>query len=816
MYYLKFWTIVVLFFAGQIVTSAQSGISGSLENERGEKLCGALLRINGTLLGGLSDADGKFKISPIVSGNNELEISFIGYAPRKFKVMVEKGNISDLGSILLFENVLMTDEFTVTGTRAGFDDPFAFNNLNREAIEKNNLGQDLPYLLDQTPSVVVTSDAGAGIGYTGIRIRGSDPTRINVTINGIPINDSESQGVWWINMPDFASSVDNIQIQRGLGTSANGGAAFGASINLQTNSVEAKPFVQLSNSFGSFNSRKHSLMIGSGLINNHWSFEGRLSQISSDGYIDRANSMLRSFYISGAYVSEKTLIRTNVFSGQERTYQAWGGVPLQFIDTNRTYNPYTYENEVDNYNQTHYQLHWNQQLANGFTWNSSIHYTRGFGYFEQYRNNDGLDRYGIDSGDSLVSSSDLIRRRWLDNHFYGAVYGLHYNKQKFSATLGGAWNQYDGDHFGEVIWARYAGNSELGHEYYRNKGVKTDGNTYLKANYRLSNKFSLYADVQHRFVSYNFLGFNNDLENVTQSVAHNFFNPKIGAVYFPNERQKLFFSTAVGNREPNRNDFTENSPATRPTPERMYDSELGYSLNYSNFAFEANAYFMYYENQLVLTGQINDVGAYMRSNVPQSYRSGIELQAVWIPIKGLKWAANTTLSRNKIIAYSEYVDNWDTWGQEAINYQNTDIAFSPALIAGSELAYDIINKSFGEGNNKKQILNAAWISKYVGNQYIDNSQDESRSLPGFWVNDLRIRYQLQNTGIREIGLNFMLRNFTNALYANNAWVYRFVSSGYDPRPDDPYTGLESGNFYNMIGLYPQAGINFMIGLDLKF
>ena len=805
--------LFALFVAKTMI--AQSSIKGTIENEKAEKLSGAVVRVDKTLQGAVCDAEGNFVLA-LKSGTYELEINYIGYEVKKIQIQVAESENKDLGAILLDENSLMTDEFTVFGTRSGIDDPFAYSNLSKEEIEKNNLGQDLPYLLDQTPSVVVSSDAGAGIGYTGIRIRGSDPTRINVTINGIPINDSESQGLWWVNMPDFASSVDNIQIQRGLGTSSNGGAAFGASINLQTNGIEQKPYAQLSNSFGSFNSRKHTLQLGSGLINNRWSFEGRLSQISSDGFIDRASSMLRSYYLSGAYVTDKTLIRANVFSGNEETYQAWGAVPLQYVDTNRTYNPYTYENEVDNYTQTHYQLHLNQSLAKGLTLNASLHYTRGFGYFEQYRNADELADYGIESGDSLITASDLIRRRWLDNHFYGGVYGLHYNSSKLDLTFGGAWNHYDGDHFGEVIWARFAGNSEIGKEYYRNNSKKIDGTTYLKANYRVLRNLSLYADLQHRFINYEFLGFNNALENVTQSVQLNFFNPKIGAVYFPDNRQKIYLSTAIGNREPNRNDYTENTPATRPNSERMYDTELGYSLNLSKFAFEATAYFMYYQNQLVLTGQINDVGAYMRSNVPQSYRSGLELQAAWLPLKGLKWSMNATLSQNKILAYTEYVDNWDTWGQEAIEYKNTDIAFSPALIAGSELAYDIINRQFGADNSKKQVLNVAVISKYVGKQYIDNTQHESRSLPGFLVNDLRIRYVLQNIGLREIGLNFMLRNFSNSLFSNNAWVYRFRSPSYDPRPDDPYSGQENGDFYHMIGLYPQAGINFMIGLDLKF
>ena len=809
-------SVFAVFLIASMGISAQS-IEGIVKSSSGEILVGVSIQILNTEMNTVSDKDGKFVFTDVPSGEHALELNYIGMERSQIKL-----NMNGFAKIalvmIMVESYLTTTELSIVSSRAGAKDPFSYNNVSKEDIAKNNLGQDLPYLLDQTPSVVVTSDAGAGIGYTGIRIRGSDPTRINVTINGVPINDSESQGVWWVNMPDFASSVDNIQIQRGVGTSTNGAGAFGASINMQTNKIEAQPFAILSNSFGSFNSRKHSLQLGSGLIKKHWSFEGRLSQISSDGFIDRSKSMLRSYYLSGAYSSDKTLLMANVFSGHENTYQSWGGVPLQYIDTNRTYNPYTYKNEVDNYNQTHYQLHWNQLIGKGFSWNSSLHYTRGFGYYEQYKNEETLADYSIVTSDSLQTESDLIRRRWLDNHFYGVVYGLHYNSDdtKLNISLGGAWNNYSGAHFGEVIWARNAGNSELGHEYYRNNADKLDGSTYLKANYRLLKSLNLYADLQHRFIRYNFLGYNSSLENVTQTAVLNFFNPKLGAVYFPADNQKLFLSLAMGNKEPNRNDYTESTPESRPKSERLYDVEMGYSFKRSNIALEANAYFMYYYNQLVINGQLNDVGAYMRTNVPESYRAGLELQAAWVPIKGLKWAVNTTFSQNKITAFTEYVDNWDTWGQEAIAYTNTDIAFSPSIIAGSELSYDIINKSFGADKDKKQVLNAAWISKYVGKQYIDNSQNDTRSLPGYWVNDLRIRYQLQKTLLQELSLNFMLKNFGNALYANNAWVYRFRSTGYDPRPDDPYTGLDNADYYNMIGLYPQAGINFMIGLELKF
>jgi len=808
------WSLALLCLTQNLF--AQTTLEGTVKNADGEALVGANIQIMETYLGTITNAEGRFSLELKSDQKYRLAISFISYERLEIEIDASKEMI-DLGELSLDRQSLMMDEFTVEGTRVGLEDPMAFSNLDKDAIEKNNLGQDLPFLLDQTPSVVVTSDAGAGIGYTGIRIRGSDPTRINVTINGVPLNDSESQGVFWVNMPDFATSVDNIQIQRGLGASSNGGSAFGATINLQTNTLKTKPYAVLSNGIGSFNSRRHNLQLGSGLINNHWSFEGRLSQITSDGYVDRASSQLRSYYLSGAYMDEKTLVRANLFSGHEITYQSWGGLPVNYIDTNRTWNPYTYENEVDNYRQTHAQLHWNQQIAKNITSNFSLHYTKGAGFYEQYRNGDDLADYGIVAADSNVSTSDLIRRRWLDNDFYGFVFGLHYQQKRYKMTLGGGLNRYLGDHFGEVVWARNAGDSEIRHQYYQNDGEKWDGNIYYKLNYQLTNNLGLYADLQYRYVSYEFLGFNNDLENVDQSAELHFFNPKLGLTFIPSSAHRVYGSIAMGNREPNRNDFTESTPDSRPLAETLYDLELGYEFKKSNIYAAANGYFMYYQNQLVLNGQINDVGASIRENVPQSYRAGLELMFGWEPVKGLHWNANTTISQNKILEFTEYVDNWDTWGQEAITHTNTDIAFSPNLIAFSELDYDILNKKIGASEKgSSMILNVAWISKYVGKQYIDNTTNDTRALDAYWVNDLRLRYQLKNWGLQEVGLNFMLRNFLNEKFVSNAWVYRFNSPSYDPRPDDPYVNQSEGAYYNRIGLYPQAGINFMLGLDLKF
>jgi len=762
---------------------------------------------------GITNQSGVFEIELQDTGRQILQIFHLSM--EKFQKEIDlKNGINDLGTIEIQYNSYTLDEMSVLSTRVTQEDPFSFNEISAETIKKQNLGQDLPYLLDQLPSVVVSSDAGNGIGYTGIRIRGTDPTRTNVTINGIPINDSESQGLWWVNMPDLASSTDNIQVQRGLGASTNGGSAFGASINLNTSKVKDKAELIFSNSYGSFNSRKHTLQFSTGLFQNHWFAEARLSHIQSDGFIDRASSSLQSYFVNAGYLSDKSMIQFTHFAGKEKTYQAWGAVPIQYIDSVPTFNPYTYENETDNYTQSHYQLHWNQSWNEKIKSNLSLHYTKGFGYYEQYRNNELLADYLIQSTDSTVNSSDLIRQRWLDNDFYGFVYGLQYENKNLQIVWGGGWNRYKGAHFGKVIWARYAGNSEINHEYYRNDAEKWDGNTYLKLNYQLKNKWNFYADLQHRYINYQFLGYNNQLDQISQDAVYHFFNPKIGLSFFPTPQQKIYFSLAMGHREPNRDDFTASSPESRPRPERLINLELGYRKQFKKASIECNYYLMYYQDQLVLTGKINDVGAFTRQNVPISYRTGIELQSQWYILPQLLLSGNIAYSINKITAFKEFIDNWADGTQMEVEHKNTDISFSPNWVGSAQLQWDVF--SFHSKTSIKQELQLAIISKYVGKQFIDNSSNDLRSLPGFWVNDFRLTYQLGTKLCKELRLNFILKNFTNTFYANNAWTYRFYSPGYDPRNDDPYSTADQGDYYQMIGLFPQARINFMIGLDLKF
>ncbi|MBF90559.1 MAG: TonB-dependent receptor [Flavobacteriales bacterium] len=702
------------------------------------------------------------------------------------------------------------DEVNVNALRASEKTPMTFTNITEEAIKEQNLGQDLPYLLSTTPSIVTTSDAGAGVGYTGFRVRGSDATRINVTINGIPLNDSESQGVWWVNMPDFASSIENIQIQRGVGSSTNGASAFGATINLKTDGLNRKAYAFTNNTIGSFNTLKNNVEFGTGLINGKFVVDGRLSKISSDGYIDRATSDLKSFYLSGGYYGADEVLKAIVFSGKERTYQAWNGVPLNYLeyDSLRTFNPYTYENEVDNYGQTHYQLHFSKQLDINTNYNVALHYTKGAGYYEQYKSGEAFADYDLMNvmiGDSTISETDLIRRKWLDNDFYGSVFSYNTSVNNMDITLGGAWNTYTGEHFGEIIWAQYASDGALGHVYYDNDATKVDRNAYAKFHYPYSNNIKLYADLQKRFIDYTFIGFDEEGNNVEQTTEFDFFNPKFGFHYQIADNKSAYASFAVANKEPNRNDFVESSPNSRPLHETLYDTELGYKLVGDNFKLGVNGYYMIYENQLVLTGQINDVGAYTRTNIDYSERKGIEIEASYQINEKLNWTGNATFSKNKIANFTEYVDNWDTWGQETMLHENTDISFSPDLIWASTFSYQLCDN-----------MNTQFISKYVGDQYIDNTSSADRMLDAYLVHSGRFSWDIDSKLFSSAKLTFQVNNLLDEKYANNAWVYRFISDGWDPRESDPYVNANNEDGYDMAGYFPQAGRNCLLGITFGF
>lgn len=713
-------------------------------------------------------------------------------------------------------------EVVVSSTRATSKTPMTFNEIDKQELEENNTGKDLPYLLESTPSAVTTSDAGAGVGYTGIRIRGSDAARVNVTLNGIPYNDPESQGVFWVNLPDFASSVSSIQVQRGLGTSTNGAGAFGASVNIETNGLNKDAYVTLDNAMGSFNTRKHTAMIGTGLLADKFAFDARLSQITSDGYVDRATSDLKSYFVSGGYYGKKSLVKFNMFSGHETTYQAWYGVPesrmnddidgmndyvarnflstadsLNLLNSGRTYNQYTYDNEVDDYEQTHYQLISAFDLSHSITLNVALFLIHGEGYFEQYKADRDFADYGLNDitiGTETITSTDLIQRRWLNNNFYGTTFSLDYQpNNSFKFTLGGAWNEYDGDHYGQVIWAEYASNGAIRHPYYFNNSLKRDFNIFGKAIYDLSDQLSLFGDLQYRTVDYTMEGDDNDGQTIDQSHNYNFFNPKFGLKFQLNDQSSAYASVAMGSKEPVRSDFTDNVAGTIPEAEKLTDIEVGYNRTTSSYSFQANFYWMDYTDQLVLTGELNDVGSSLRANVDKSYRAGIEMQVGYQLTEGLNINANASFSKNKIESYDETIYNygpgWDEYNADVISYGETDIAFSPNVIAGGNIDYSPVKG-----------LNLKWIHKYVGEQFLDNTSTNSRKLDAYYVSDFITSYSFKPKGFKSITIKYAVYNWLNKMYSANGYTWGYRGGGEEIRE----------NFY-----YPQAGTNFMLGLNIK-
>jgi len=700
------------------------------------------------------------------------------------------------------------EEVNVNAIKADKNTPIAFTNLSKKEIEKSNLGQDLPFLISLTPSIVTTSDAGAGIGYTGFRIRGTDPSRINVTINGIPLNDSESQGVWWVNMPDFASSLENIQIQRGVGTSTNGAATFGASINLQTIGINEVAYTKTNNTFGSFNTLKNNIELGTGVINNKFTFDTRLSKIISDGYIDRAESDLKSLYIQGAYFDKTSILKGIIFSGKERTFQAWNGVPSKYLDTNRTYNSYTYENEVDNYSQTHYQLHYSKNLNLNTNINLAAHYTHGQGYYEQEKLAQNLIDYNLSNiiiGNDTISSTDLIRRKWLNNDFGGITYSLNHKKNKLNLIIGGAYNKYSGQHYGNIIWAEYASNGSFEHEYYRNIAAKFDNNVFVKSDYQASKKTLVFIDIQLRNIDYEFNGNDVDGSLGTQNIELEFLNPKFGLTHNLSKNQTLYGSYAVANKEPNRADYVESSPNSRPVHETLYDTEIGYKYTDKRLIFNVNLFNMNYDNQLIKTGEINDVGYFTSKNIKSSFRRGMEVEGAFIINEKLNVSGNLTISENKVDSFTQYVDNWDTWGQSQIFHENSDLAFSPNIIWAAQANYNLNKRT-------KVIFN----SKYVGEQYIDNTSSRERILNDYLISNLQVDYHFNNYLFKEAKISFLINNLFDIEYVSNAWIYRYITNTFDPRESDDYTSLASDGIYDMAGYFPQAKRNYLIGLTLGF
>lgn len=672
--------------------------------------------------------------------------------------------------------------------------PFAKTNISKAQIALNNIGQDLPFLLENTPSVVVHADAGIGVGYTGIRIRGTDATRINFTLNGIPYNDAESMGTFFVNIPDFGSSVNSIQIQRGVGTSTNGAGAFGASVNLMTNEYNPTAYLSLQNTAGSFNSFKNNVVFGSGLINNKFTIDGRVSSIRSDGFIDRASSDLKSFFLSGTYWGDNSSLRLNIFSGKERTYQAWYGVPQELLATNRTFNPAgtekadaPYENQTDNYTQTHYQLFYNKQVNSNWKWNTAFFLTTGKGYYEEYKAGVDFSDYNIDIKGKINVPADLVRRRWLDNNFYGQIAAVSYLDSLNDLTVGGGWSVYDGLHFGTLPYLSQTF-APANFRYYDNDALKKEMNSYVKWERKLTKQFKSFIDLQYRYISHQMNGFtkNTDLEIER---TFNFFNPKMGLTY---QAKNIFYytSVAVANKEPNRDDF-EASVTEQPRREQLIDWEAGFEFKKPKYAINANVYYMDYKDQLVLTGKINDVGAYTRINVPKSYRTGLELQVKYAFNKYFNSSYNITFSQNKIEEFTEYIDDYDQYTQVAIPHKNTNIALSPSLTT---------NRTFNWKPNDK--LSFFWTSKYTSRQFLDNTQNNDRILDAFFINDINAHWTILNKTKFTMLLQLYANNVLDVQYAPNGYTFSYI---YDR------TLTTSNNFY------PMAGRNYWISLkiDLK-
>lgn len=753
-----------------------------------------------------SDSKGKFELN-VSAGNYEIEVSYIGYESNL--QIIEIIDQNEKLDFYIYPKSETLDEVLVKAVRVNATSPITHSNVTKKQLAKRNLGQDIPVLLNYLPSVVTTTDAGAGVGYTGIRVRGINAQSTNVTINGIPYNDAESLGTFWVNLGDFASSVESLQLQRGVGTSTNGSGAFGASINVLTDAVSSESNGEISNSFGSFNTRKHMLKFSTGLMradterSRSVEIAGRLSNITSDGYIDRAETNLKSYFLQGSYVDENTLIKAITFGGKEVTYQAWNGIDAETLENDRTFNPsgqYTdadgntqfYDNEVDNYNQDHYQLHWNERYNNRWSTNLGLNYTYGRGYFEQYREDENFSDYDLtpfEIGGETINETDLIRRRWLDNDFYVINASGNFKNNKLNLTFGSSYSLYDGDHFGEVIWAEFTSNSEIRERYYEGNGRKTDWSVFTKATYRINDNVSLYGDLQMRLVDYKTSGLSSDRIPFNVDESYSFFNPKAGITYKLNATNNLYFSYARANREPNRDDF-ENNPTVKP--EQLNDFEMGWRHDAKNFRLYVNGYYMLYNEQLVLTGQNDNVGNPIRTNSGDSYRLGLEVDAAIAISDKFSLQPNFTLSTNQNMQTFESVNG------RLLDLGKTDISFAPELIAANAFVFQ-----------PKEGFQMSLLTKYVGEQFMGNTENPESKLDSYLVNDFNITYEWKPKSIfKSVVFSGLVNNIFNEKYVSNGYF-----GSFDFEDDSSPTGISTGYF---AGFYPQATTNFLVGLTLRF
>ncbi|MFK8059484.1 MAG: TonB-dependent receptor [Polaribacter sp.] len=779
-------SIFLFLFASILVNAQQFTLSGKVVDENKKPLVGASVSIIDSKTGAITDSKGQYEMK-LSTGEYYLEAKYLGYKSAIQGVAILRKDAKT--DFYLYPISTVLEEVLVSAVRVNAETPVTFSNLSKKEIAKRNLGQDIPVLMNYLPNVVSSSDAGAGVGYTYMNVRGSNGERINVTVNGIPYNDAESHGTFWVNLGDFASSTQNLQLQRGVGTSTNGSGAFGASLNILTDAVSDEAFAEISNSFGSFNTRKHTVKFSTGKINEHIEIAGRLSNIYSDGYVDRAFADLKSYYLQGSYTDENTLIKAITFGGKERTYQAWFGLTADQLKADRRQNPYTYDNETDNYQQDHYQLHWNERLSDNWSTNLALNYTKGLGYFEQFKD----DEDAADFNNLIADNSDVIVRRWLDNDFYVFNFNTNYKTDKLNFITGISYSNYTGDHFGEVIWGSdLAPNTNIRDRYYFSDATKTDFSLFAKANFKIDEKLSGYLDLQGRFVEYQTKGITNDIVPIDVDANFNFFNPKLGLTYRINSNNSLYTSFAVANREPNRNDF-ENGVST---PETLNDFELGWRLNKENIKLNTNIYYMDYKNQLVLTGALDDVGQPVRATSGSSYRLGLEIDADIRLSEKFSIRPNASFSSNKNRDF--FITRDGNPNPQSLG--KTDISFSPDMVIGNIFTYMPLEN-----------LQFSLLSKYVGQQFMSNFSSaisDADVLDSFFTSDINVVYEMKPTKI--------FKSITFTASVHNIFAVEYVDRGYYFTFDDTWSNPGTTATVDGAGFYPQATRNFLVGVTLRF
>lgn len=805
--FLIFISLIVA--AGAPAAGQRSGsmITGRVTDAGGAPMAGASVVIDSIGAGVAAGNDGRYSLRGLRDGTYAMRISFTGYETFDTVVVVRGTAVADAS---LKEGLFVAEEVIVRGSRAGNRTPMAHTTVQAAELRERDLTRDMPYLLSLTPSVVETSDAGNGIGYTSLRIRGTDASRINITIDGIPLNDAESQQVFWVDLPDLASSAGSIQVQRGVGTSTNGAGAFGASVNISSMTPPADPGAAAELSYGSFNTLRASARAWSGAVDDRFNMMVRASDISSDGFIDHSASDLKSAMITGIWSAPADRIRFNLITGSEKTGISWWGVPADVLPENRRYNPAGeyedsegvvryYEDETDVYSQTHYHLFYTHLFTANLSLNTGLHLTRGKGYYEEQRSDLDPAEYGLEdlmNYDPQVTSTDIVQQKWLDNYFYGAVWSLIRQGKSAEWTIGGALNRYDGDHYGRIKWMEFPGLVPPGYEWYRNEGLKDEFNIYGKVNKALSGSLNAFLDLQLRLINYRFTGPDSDMKDLTGSYRFTFFNPKAGLFWSNGSGSEAFISAAVAHREPTRSDYKDaaGDEEATPSPERLTDLEGGYTWRNTRAALGINLYFMHYDDQLVPTGRISNTGYPIMTNVPVSYRAGAEIAGSYRPSPVAALKMNFTLSRSRIKDFRNYYFNYDTddWSEEYLyaDLGTVDIAYSPRITGSAELEI-----------NPMEHISLRLTGKYVGKQYFDNTMSEQRSLNPYFFSNLSAGYRIDLRRAGELMFRFMLSNLFNTMYENNA-----------------YGGMwtEDGEEKTWAYFFPQAGINFTAGISLSF